>query len=195
MFGQKRSASWRHWFIAVFASGSALCLVGCGAEQLPESPSSISPSPTNSSSFFESDDEALSAGVDGYMAYLKMSDEITASGGADAQRIRPFVSEELFPSFVDGYESLMSKEVRSEGSTAIDSARLQTWIADDAFASVSFYLCVDVSQIRLFDNAGNDVTPPDRAPRIPILATVRVHNSTEGSVLTENEPWSGESFC
>ena len=193
MFGQKRGASVSHWSVAVIASCLVIGLSGCVSEEVRDP--SLTSSPAGDNSFFASDDEALMAGVDGYNAYLKVSDEITAGGGAGGERIKPFVSEELLPSFVEGYESLSRRQIRSVGSTQIDSERLQTWSAKDGVATVSFYVCVDVSQVRIIDATGNDVTPAERALRTPIVATVNVSDSTESHVLTGNEPWSGESFC
>jgi hypothetical protein len=178
---------------AGIAAGVAILMTGC-QQKAPR------PGPTtqtaDASPYFKSDDEALREGLEGYGTYLAMSDMITQSGGVDPQRIAPFVSENLLPSFVEGYDAMREKGLRSTGATAYDSGRLQSWSTDRATgAIVSFYLCIDVEQVRLLDSSGNDVTPAERAPRIPILATIAVRDSMSEAVLVENEPWSGDSFC
>ena len=195
MFRQKHTDSIRRRLVMRLILAGIVMSGATGCVQ-HVSPPIEAPGPTRASSFFDSDEEALQAGVDGYQAYLATSDLITADGGQDPQRIAPYVSDELLPSFIEGYQSLQAKGLRSQGSTAYDSPRFQSWTPganDDAL--VSFYICVDVSQVRIVDGAGSDVTPPERALRIPLLVTVRVVESASISVLTENEPWSGESFC
>jgi hypothetical protein len=195
MFRQKHTGFliFRAPIYACFAAGVVVLMMGCQHERSPLKPPTQS---VDAPPYFTSDHEALREGLEGYSAYLAMSDAITQSGGVDPQRIAPYVSDNLLPSFIEGYDALRAKGLRSTGSTAYDSGRLQSWETDSlSGASVSVYLCVDVGQVHILDNSGNDVTPAGRAPRIPMLATIDVGESMPNAVLTENEPWSGESFC
>ena len=136
----------------------------------------------------------MKSATDAYKAYLAMSEEITADGGSNPERIESFVTPELLQGNLDGFEDLRDQGVLTVGNSAIDSVRLQQ--IDSSSLSVSVYLCVDLKGLRLVNSEGVDVTPPDRPDRVPLVATfARDQSQQDHLLLSGNDPWSGDNYC
>jgi hypothetical protein len=162
-----------------------VALAGCS----PDVPR-MSPPPTPSvAPLFASDDEALAAAEEAYTAYLAMSDEISHDGGANPERIAPFVTEERLAIELRTFNLQLEKGIRGSGSTASKSLGLQRF--DDT--EVIFYTCWDATGVRVLDANGVDVTPIDRDERLVLEV---VMEAADGELLLESdEPWSGELSC
>jgi len=61
-------------------------------------------------------------------------------------------------------------------------------------AELVAYVCLDVSQVRILDSSGTDVTPADRPNRLPLEITF-VAESSSTMRIDGSELWSGDDFC
>jgi hypothetical protein len=166
-------------------------LVGCsGATRIPppEPSSAVEP-------LFASDEEALEAATQAYEEYLAVSYRIASKP--------PFVLDDLMTVTTDEYlerekaffETLRAEGWTLEGSSTIASADLQQWyLESNGMSVVVAYVCLDVSNVRVLDTEGNDVTPAER-PDQTALEIEFVEGNTGMLVLNRSEAWSGASIC
>lgn len=189
----RRRRAVRRGAAVVVATGLALALAGCVGAPAP------TPTPTSAGTpepIFASDEEALAAAEAAYEAYRAKSAEIASEGGANGERIQPFVSEAFLPTVLDEFAALQSEGLRLVGSTAIDTISLSTSSAQNGIASVSIYLCRDVSQARAVNAAGEDVTPAGRDDRVPLQAFLVSAGSDPAELVVDGvEQWTGTDFC
>ena len=106
----------------------------------------MQPPPTPSvEPLFASDEEALAAAEEAYAAYLAMSDEIAGDGGADPERIAPFVTTERLRDELDSVRRLLARTgFTQSGATTFDPLTASSSV-DDGAARSSFYACWDAS--------------------------------------------------
>lgn len=182
---------------ALAAAGLAGVLVfglsACSPEPGPK------PSPTPSASaepIFASDEEALAAAVKAYEAYSFASAEVAEEGGTHPERIDEFVSEEFAATVHDEMEALSAGGGHLKGRLSFDTVSLVERNEGDGVATVSIYLCRDVSEVRAISSEGNDVTPGDRQERVASQAFF-VSGPGQPTVLVVDgvDKWSGTDFC
>jgi hypothetical protein len=171
----------------------ALVLSGCvGAPAGTESPS-----PSESTSpVFASDEEALAAAGAAYARYLKTVDLLTQGGGEDPERLNGVVTEKYAVELLDSLQRLRDSGRHTTGNTHYDGMRLLERNESEGSAQVSVLLCLDVSDVRVFDANGADVTPAERPVRSPIQAQFESSSEHLSQLLPSgSESWPGESFC
>lgn len=180
---------------ATFAAGLAVVLLLAGC--VPSDPI-ITPEPgPGATPVFASDEEALAAATDAYAKYLKVSDEITSDGGTGAERIAGFVSAPVFGDEQAAFKDYQERGLRTRGSSVVNETRLQQYLDDgDGTATVIVYICVDVSNVRVINSLGDDVTPSDR-PKLSPLEVEFEANDKEPLEMTisRSELWPGNDFC
>lgn len=179
---------------AAAALAVALLLGGCTG-----SPgASASPSPTSTEKaapIFESDEEALAAAEAALGDYLRVLNEIASSGNQDPSRIRAVATERYAAEVENVFDDLTQNGLRIEGTTRIDSMTLVEHFEENNVAHVVVLYCSDVSQTRVIDSAGSDVTPATRPPRSAMQAELVSVEPNQPKLLPEDEdPWSGE-YC
>lgn len=135
-----------------------LVVAGCVPAATPADPA---PNPTQPSTepHFASEEEALAAAEEAYAAYREMQQEIAADQWRDASRIAPFVTEQYLEQALKTAKEIVESGARLTGATRITSFELQQYSPPVLVA----YVCHDVSEVRVLDKAGRDVTPPTRA--------------------------------
>lgn len=146
---------------------------------------------------FASDADALKAATDAYAAYLKMSDNIAHDGGANPERIKPYVTDSWLPRELEGFSKLRSVGRHQTGWTKFSDVKLQAWHETAEQAEIEIYTCSDSSTTEIVDEAGRIVTPPDRQTSVSSVATF-VGTTTTAEIhleLTDYEPWTGQGFC
>ena len=174
----------------VLAVLAAVVLCGCTQKDpvvIPEPEPSSAP-------IFESDEEALAAAEVAYGEYLKVSNEITADGGEGAERIERLLSADRDQATLGNFDEYVSRRIHTTGSSSFDSMDLQQLIdSGDGEATVALYLCLDVSEVRILDSNGNDVTPA-RQERLPLEIQ---YEATPGPTLKllASDLWTGDDFC
>lgn len=167
-----------------------LTLAGCdGGHPLPTLPPTPSSTPV-----FASEEEALAAAEAAYAAYSEVSDLISNAGGAEPERIAPYVTEEQLQRELDTAEYFESNGLRAVGSPLVARFDLQQYVESDGVAEITVYLCLDVSGVGVVDSTGADVTPTDRQPVVPLEVGFR--GDAPGALLiASSDTWSGTSFC
>lgn len=179
---------------ALAAAGAlALLLSGCAGDAPAPSPS---PSADAAEPIFASDEEALAAAVQAYELYIETVDQLTQDGGEQPERIRDVVDDQYVQELLDSLQRLKESGNHTTGDTKFDQLKLVERTEEGGSAQVTAYVCIDVSGVRVINAAGDDVTPPDRAPRRPLQA-IFVSSSDEPSKLlpSGSEKWTGDDFC
>ncbi|MFK4728856.1 hypothetical protein ROT00_04145 [Agromyces mediolanus] len=178
---------------AALALGLAAALAGCdsGAGTAP-SPSQPSMPPPDEP-IFASDEEALAAAEDAYAAYAAASAAVGADGGVGVERLRDLVDVELYKQSVEEFRQFEEMGLSSEGTSIIRNAALADHRALNDQVLISAYLCRDVSNVRVLDRTGDDVTPADRQDRQSLLVSFK---GTRGHlVISQIEPWKDQTPC
>lgn len=179
--------------IAVAAAATAaFVLSGCTTED----PAPVPTSDTSPAApVFASDEEALAAATNAYIAYFKISDEILDSGGQDVEKLQGVTTEAQYQFELPDYVDAKRRKVHSSGSTSIDTVSLESYVSDSADGKeiVTLYACVDVSAIKVFDAKGKSVLEPDREVRLPFEPTFDLVDGR--LLLSGGNPWTGKNFC
>ncbi len=162
------------------AAGLTLALGACGPQAQPPTPT---PSPTTTP-FFASDEEALAAAEEVYREYLAMSDLISSEGGADPERIAPFVTEMWLDHEIETAEELGESGRRISGNSEVSSFQLQ----ERNDSQIIVYACHQLDHTKVIDADGHDVTPKDRA-RESLLEVTFVIDAT-AVLVGGSELWS-----
>ncbi|MEY4533287.1 MAG: hypothetical protein RI926_1056 [Actinomycetota bacterium] len=164
----------------------AIALAGCSTQQPEPQASSTS---AEEKPLFASDEEALAAAQAAYAHYLEVSDQIARDGGANAERLKGLLSDELMSSQLNTYSSVSKAGLKAIGASVFDRFQLQSWNGE----KLSNYVCLNVENIKVFDGLQVDRTPSDR----PDLLPMSLSWSTNGGkfVLESSDVWTGENFC
>jgi hypothetical protein len=171
----------------------AAMLAGCVPQPQHPTPSakpSVAP-------VFASDTAALAAAKKAYEGYLAASDAIGNDGGKDANRIAKWVTPKWLPKELNAYASLLNTEKRLTGTTTYSNFALQQ-LNQSARGKVELavYVCDDISQSRVVDASGMDVTPTTRQNILPIQIDFVNKVAKSPTLLIDGSvPWSGTNFC
>lgn len=167
-----------------------LLFSGCGGgDPIPTLPPTPSATP-----IFASEEEALAAAEEAYAAYSEMSDAISSEGGAEPERIAPFVTEDQLEREVETAEYFSSRSLRAVGSPTVTYFQLQQFSESVNGAEIVVYVCLDVSETRVVDATGTDVTPPNRESIVPLEVEFE-GEAADALLVSRSEVWSGSSFC
>ncbi len=179
--------------LTLLFAAAAASVVGCAHQQPPVVPTSV---PTVRP-VFANDAEALAAAKKAYGAYVRASDAISAKGGRDPSRIAPFVTASWLPSELEGLRSLSDRDEREVGPMTYTDMRLQSESTmRPNMALVRVYLCADVSQTRLLNRNGIDVTPSARRSVYGMVISFESARTDPRTLLVSGgDLWSGKDFC
>ncbi|GAA1759186.1 hypothetical protein [Agromyces humatus] len=176
---------------ALAAAGAlALMLTGCVGAPTP----TPTPTPTEAAPIFASDEEALAAAEAAYSTFEDVSRAVAADGGQNDHRIESLVTSDYLPELKGDFMQYREAGIHIEGAVALDTFSLSENAQVGDAATVSIYVCRDVSGIRVLDASGADVTPPDRKDRSPLVAFL-VGTSAEELLVDKVELWPGDDFC
>ena len=174
-----------HILVAVAVIGVAS---GCaGPTPVPTLP----PEPTTTP-VFATEEEALAAATQAYAEYLAVSDEIGHGGWLETQGYAAVVTGDALDEELEGAQSYVDEGWRLVGTSTFDSMVLQTYETDGGTASVTAYVCLDVSGTDVVDSSGASVVGPDRSTRLPLEVEFI---GTNELLLARSDLWSGDSFC
>ena len=165
---------------------AVLCLGACAPEDPGPKPS---PDPT-STPLFASDEEALAAAEEAYGRYQAVADAILMDGGANPERLLDVATQEKLEYEQRGYEELRSSGYTFTGSSTFDRMTLQS--RDDA--TVSVYVCDDITSVDVLGQDGRSVVMPDRPDIFPRAVTF-VSNGDRTLVVSNSDEWTGSNFC
>lgn len=174
--------------MAVMAAALVLAsLSGCAPSPAPSRTPSSTPYATP---VFSSDKEALAAATKAYAAYIKVSDEIAHDGGAHPERIKAVATGSALADALKGFTEYRDANAHSVGTRHFDQARIQS--VDPA--SVTFYVCDDVSDVQVFDESGASLVSPTRPDRTAFV--VSASGKTSASLkIASRDMWEGRTKC
>ena len=107
---------------------------------------------------FANDAEALAAAEEAYGAYIAVSDQISQDGGHNPERILPYVSEKAAEAELASFELLRESNRRTVNSSRFFGLELRQVVQTPERAVVTFWVCDDVSDVRILDADDHDVT-------------------------------------
>lgn len=167
-----------------------LLLSGCVPTPPAETPVA-SPSPTP---VFASEEEALAAAEEAYAAYQAVTDAVTAGGAVDGSPLRQVVTETQYERELEGLETFAATGWHTVGSSTFDSMTLQSYEYGN-MAYVTVYVCSDVTDVRLLDDAGVDVTPVSRPDRLPLVVGFESSPNRTMLLVADSDVWDGGGIC
>jgi hypothetical protein len=172
--------------IAAGLSGS-----GC-APDAPEPKPAPSPSATP---LFATDEEALAAAEEAYAAYLRVTDQVLADGGAGTERLREVATGAQLQVDIESAAETKSKGYRLTGKTTFDNMAIQQQNAEDMDRVIVAYACQDVSAIDILDATGRSVVSPTRVGRSLYEITFAGRVPADAGLLrvSSQTVWAGES--
>ena len=143
---------------------------------------------------FASDEEALAAAEAAYANYISVSDQIARDGGAGAERLQPFVSDDLYEQQRQDYEGVLAKALRTTGASTFDSFRFESY--DALSGDVRAYVCLRTGGIMVLNLASENVTPVGRNNDLPLQIVFRPGANQETAIVVAgSDVWSGTNFC
>jgi hypothetical protein len=166
---------------------AALAVGGC-VEDEPDPTQSPDPSP---SPLFESDEEALAAAEEAYGRYLRAVDAALQSGGRDTDLLVKTASGEALNSAQSDVSDFAANGLRTIGDTRINAIILQSIDA----ASITVYVCEDVSGVDLLDSTGVSIVSPDRMTLTSFEVALEQSGVMPELIVQERTVWEGESVC
>ena len=164
----------------------AVALAACSA-QAPVTPTTEA---AVEQPLFSTDEEALAAAQAAYAHYLEVSDQIARDGGANHEKLKGLVSVEQLQVESQNSKEYVSSGFHGEGHTNFDTFH----IADADQRHFSAYLCVDVTNFKLVNAEGTEVTPITRVNRWPLLVNFSFDSSGK-ALISGSETWTGTNFC
>lgn len=154
----------------------------------------LPPSPTTTP-VFASDEEALAAAEAAYGEYLRVSDEILIDGGANPERLKPFVTDAFYEDELVGFRQAIEKGWHSTGGTKVVNWTLQSFSPSD-LRSVVIYLCSDVSAVDVLDSNGVSVVSANRPTQTAFeVGFVSGHKTTAALLVADKTVWDGGGVC
>ena len=178
---------------ATLAVVFALTLGGC----VPQSHKAAPPKPSpNSTPVFASDEEALAAATKAYAAYLEVEDRVAEDGGNGLEQLSDYVTNEQLTRERKAFEQLSSSGKVSRGASSFDTVSLQKYsTSSDGTTTLSLYLCLDVSNVRILGRGGDDVTPAGRPDRYPLEVDLQARHGSDSILVSRSDAWRGDDFC
>lgn len=134
-----------------------LLVSGCGGE----------PAPAESTPLFANEDEAFAAAEQTYRDYV---DALNAEADGDtASDPTTFLVGEALQTELDSRRELEANDQQIAGHLTIDSFRTFSQTNGDR---VETDVCLDVSQTRIIDTNGTDLTPATRPDRVGVRVSL-----------------------
>jgi len=170
-----------------------LALSGCA----PTPPPATEDPKPSSTPLFANEEEALKAATEAYAAYVKVSDQILAEGGANPERIMSVATGDVAKEEREGYGQLSALGYHLVGATSFDGVTLQRFETVSAFGPdiVSVYLCTDVKGVDVLDSSGLSVVPPGRPDRTGFEVHFDAAKSSGQLLVSQKTVWEKDGVC
>ena len=158
-------------------------LVGCGTGPAPE------PVPTPTAAF-ASEEEAFAAAEEVYRAYNEaLNARQSDQAAGDPQR---FLTSAALETYIDGENTLDSFGLRIAGDASVTSFTGRSAELSSDSARLTALVCIDVSEVTVFDAANIDVTPVERGD---MIAQSLTFVGTSQSLLISDESPAETTTC
>lgn len=169
--------------------GAAVLLVGlAGCVGPPSAPMPV-PSPS-STPVFASDEEALAAAEVAYGEYLAVLDRALST--VETAELKRVASGRALSEAIESVEGFRSDKHHLTGNSSFDTASLTQAEYD---GRVDIYVCWDITNTDVVDEAGRSTVPIDRPSRFPMQVSFEWIRSESALLVIEAEVWDGENFC
>jgi hypothetical protein len=178
---------------AALAVVFALAVTGC----VPQSHKPPPPTPSPSSTpVFASDEEALAAATKAYAAYLEVEDRVAEEGGNDIEQLSGYVTTDQLMREREAFKVFLSSGKVSRGASSFDTVSLEKYsTSSEGTTTLSLYLCLDVSNVRILGTGGVDVTPAGRPDRYPLEVDLQARQGSDSILVSRSDAWRGDNFC
>lgn len=177
----------------ICAALTTLALTGC-ASTATVAPPTATPA-VEATPMFASDEEALATAETAFVDYLEIGDQIARDGGANPERLKKLVSQELYGQEIASLDFYGNGRLHAAGSTSHDSWTLQSLKIGNVVTSMTAYVCLRFSKLRILDGVGTDVTPVSRDADLPMLVELESPLGAERFVVDSMNVWTGSNFC
>jgi hypothetical protein len=177
---------------AAGATLAALILAGCVQQPRPVVPSST---PTVAP-VFATDADALAAAKTAYAGYLAASDAVARNGGDGVAALAAWESAPQFQRDRSSFRRFRSLKGHMVGASSFSHFKLESSSAEiGGSVRLEIYVCLNVTDTKLIDAAGRDVTP-SRPLVVPLQLTYSsTKNAPRDLRLDGSDLWSGANFC
>jgi len=177
----------------VLLATAGFALAGCTTA--PPAPSISPPAPTTTPSpVFTSGDDALASVVETYKKFERASDDIARDGGANPERIKPYVNAAGYAHVLESAARLKSEGSHGVGYTVLNNAVLQSYEERSGTATVSMYVCEDISRVDRVDANGHSLIEPGRGDYYDYEVVLTGRTRT-GLVIQQNKAWTQGGIC
>jgi len=144
---------------------------------------------------FANEEEALAAVTTLVQTFVTTINAISADGGADAERLRSVLANDLAETEIAGFASMAEKGWHTEGDATLKRTELaQWWPRPDAVNVVAVVrVCIDYSMLDVLGPDGSSVVRPERDELR--AAELRVIADTNELLISTKEPLEGSEIC
>jgi hypothetical protein len=157
----------------VFVALASAALVGCSPAPEP------TPTPTAA---FASEEEAFAAAEETYRAYIDATN--AEQRGDENVASHRFLTGALLEAEMETDRELETAGIRIRGETVVESF-VGVSVSEGSTAKIEADVCLDISDARAIDAAGNDVTAPGRSDVYGV--TVAFVGSSTSLLVSEYE--------
>lgn len=177
---------------ALVAAG-LLAIGGCSAapsQAIPKSEPTFTP-------VFKTDAEAMAAAEKDYAGYVATTVAVANSNNPNPNLISQWVTPSAVAPTVKSFYDVTKSGSYEHGNIAVTHFALEDLEQTPSGRVVlTAYVCVDVTQMRLYDQAGADVTPATRPNLTPIeIQFKNAHPGSRTLLVDRSVPWGGRDFC
>jgi len=171
---------------------AAACLAGCTSQHASADPTTT-PKPTPTP-VFTSDAEALAAATKVYKKFEAAVDAIGHDGGKDPERVKPYLSHAGYEFEVEEAKKYQTEHSHGTGTTVLNNAILQSHSETGGVATVTIYVCEDISGVDRIGPDGKSMVSPDRGDYNDYQVVLK-SNARHQLIIESNKYWSGGGIC
>ncbi|GAA4185866.1 hypothetical protein GCM10022288_08590 [Gryllotalpicola kribbensis] len=167
-------------------------LAGCTpSHPITEPAKTLKPTPTP---VFTSDADALAAATKIYKKFEAAVDAIGHDGGEGAERVKPYVSDAGYRFEVAEAEKFKKERAHGTGDTVLNNSVLQSRVERNGVATVTIYVCEDISAVDRIGPDGKSLISADRGDYNDYEVVLK-GDSANSLVIQSNKYWSGGGIC
>lgn len=119
--------------------------------------------------------------------YLRVHDMIRQDGGRGIDRLRPFVSDEVYSAAVLGSERWQREGLSQRGDRELRSSVLGSVAQSDGVVAIETHHCISGIHAEVVTGQGDVVVDVDNPPALVITAVVTIDRDGRSSVYSIKE--------
>jgi hypothetical protein len=169
-------------------------LAGCASGKPQSLPTETPKSTPTPSPVFTSDAQALAAATEVYKKFESALDDIAHDGGEAPERVKPFVTKAGYEFELSEAKKYQTEHSHGTGTTVLNNSVLQSHTEANGVATVTMYVCEDISGVDRIGPDGTSLIAPDRSDYNDYLVELRT-NKSKNLIIQSNKYWSGGGIC